>query len=254
MVDAVKILGSLLGNNAVSSGLGKEVLGGLLGSVLGGGSGGSSGRASSGSSGGLGGLGDMVGSVLGGQSRSQSGGLGGLGELLGGALGGQSSNQASQGGGLGGLLGAAMKTFGENQNLPPEQQHDCSAHLPSGMNQAQANEEATIMIRAMINAAKADGRVDQQEQENILKRLGNVSQEELAFVRNELSQPLDVDGFIRSIPRHMGPQVYALSLMTVDLDTNPEAQYLHQLGQGIGLTPEMSNQIHQQVGAPPLYS
>ncbi len=110
------------------------------------------------------------------------------------------------------------------------------------------------MIQAMVNAAKADGRVDKQEQDKILGKMGNVTQDEVDFLRNELAKPLDVEGFIRSIPAGMGNQIYAMSLMAIDLDTNPEAQYLHQLAQGLNITPQVVNQIHTQLGAPILYS
>jgi len=40
----------------------------------------------------------------------------------------------------------------------------------------------------------------------------------------------------------------------IDLDSNPEAQYLHQLAQGLNLSPDTVNQVHKQLGAPLLYS
>lgn len=92
------------------------------------------------------------------------------------------------------------------------------------------------------------------EQQKILERLGDVSQDEIDFLRNEFAQTLDVDGFIRSIPRGMEQQVYAMSLLAVDLDTNSEARYLHQLAKGTGISPEMANQIHEKLGAPIIYS
>ena len=110
------------------------------------------------------------------------------------------------------------------------------------------------MIRAMINAAKSDGRVDKQEQEKIFGKLGHITQDEIDFVRLEMSQPLDVDEFARSVPRGMGNQVYAMSLMALDLDSNPEAQYLHQLAQGLNLSRDTVNQVHKQLGAPMLYA
>ncbi|MDH3638234.1 MAG: tellurite resistance TerB family protein, partial [Gammaproteobacteria bacterium] len=127
-------------------------------------------------------------------------------------------------------------------------------YVPKDMTEQQVNDEATVLIRAMINAAKADGRVDQAEQENILKRLGDIDQDEVDFLRQEFARRLDVDDFIRSVPRGMEQQVYAMSVLAIELDTNPEAKYLHQLAQGLGVAPQACNQIHQQLGAAPLYS
>ena len=70
---------------------------------------------------------------------------------------------------------------------------------------------------------------------------------------DRLEAPLDVQGFARSVLRGMEQQVYAMSLMAIDLDTNPEAQYLHQVAQATGIEPGVANQIHEKLGAPTTY-
>ena len=89
--------------------------------------------------------------------------------------------------------------------------------------------------------------------QQIIERLGDVTPDEIAFVRREFEAPLDAQGFVRSVPRGMEQEVYVVSLMAIDLDHNAEAQYLHELAQGFGMRPEACNQIHQQLGAPALY-
>ena len=278
MVDTVKLLGALLGGGNMSSGSGSNILQSVLGAALGGqqGQGGGLGdllgsvmQGAQGQQGG-GGLGGMLGSVLGGGSSSQpsSGGLGGmlgsvlggggqqagggLGDLLGGVLGGQGQ---SAGGGLSDLIGAALNQFGNAEQAAQSglQPRSFEEHSPD-IDQRQASDQATIMIRAMVNAAKADGRVDKEEQQKIMGKLGSVTQDEIDFVNNELSQPLEVEGFAKSVPAGMENQVYAMSLMAIDLDSNTEAKYLHQLSQAMGIEPEVCNQIHKQLGAPALYS
>lgn len=229
-MDAIRLLGSLLGNGGLSSGLGGK----LLGSVLGGG------QQQSG--GGL--MGGLLGSVLGGGGQQQAAGGGGLGGLLSGVLGGGGAEQApaqQQGGGaLGGLLGSVLGG-GEAPQVAPEQH-------------AAANQQAEIIIRAMINAAKSDGRIDDAEKKKIVEGLGaDVSQDEIAFVQNEFNQPLDAAAFAASVPREMAGQVYALSLTSIELDSQNEAQYLGQLAQGLGIAPAMANQIHDQMGAPKIF-
>ncbi len=234
-IDAMKILGSLLSSGALSRGSGSSILGSVLGAVMGGGQS---------SGGGLGGLGDMLG---GGAGRQMQGG-GGIGDLLGGLLGGGGGQGGSAGGGLGDLLGMAMKQFGGNAQAAP---------TPASFDNVepqQANDQAMLLIRAMINAAKADGQVDQKEQQNIVEKLGDVTQDEIDFVQRELAEPLDVDAFVHDVPRGMEEQVYTVSLMAIDLDSNPEAQYLHKLAQGLGVNPETVNMIHEKLGAPKLYS
>lgn len=246
-VDTLKLLGSLLGNGAVSKGSSAGILQSVLGSAMGG-------QSQQG-----GALGSVLGAVLGGQQQQSSG----LGNVLGAVLGGQ-QQQAQQGGGiaellggsgLGGLLGAAMGQYGQSQqaDAEPTSPTTCN-HLPQGVSHSQATDQATLLIRAMINAAKSDGQLDKQEEQNILGKLGDITQDELDFVRQELQTPLDVNAFVQSVPRGLEQQVYTISLMAIDLDANQEAQYLHQLAQGLNISQQMSNQIHQQMGAPVLYS
>ncbi len=110
------------------------------------------------------------------------------------------------------------------------------------------------MIRAMVNAAKSDGRVDQTEQENIISKLGSdISEAEVQFLREEFAAPLDVAGFARQVPQGMEQQVYFLSLTSIELDTQNEAEYLGQLAQAMNLDPSICNQIHDQVGAPKIF-
>ena len=158
------------------------------------------------------------------------------------------------GGGLGDLFGMAMNQFGAAQHGNAQQVRDAArGRMPAGADYAQMERRAELLVEAMINAAKADGRVDAEEQQKIVDRLGEVSREELEFVRRELAGPLDVQGFIGRAPRGMERDVYAVSLMAIDLDSNPEAQYLHQLAQGVGLSADACNEIHEALGAPKLY-
>lgn len=256
------LLGSVLGGSEAEAGEESEEaqggLGGMLGSMLGG-------NDSEETQGGLGG---MLGSVLGGGNEEEAqGGIGGLlGSVLGGAQesGESGLSQLSQGAGvagllgatgLGGLLGAAMGQYGQSQEADAEatSAESCS-HLPEGVSHEQASDQASLMLKAMINTAKADGHLDAKEEQAILGQLGEATQEELDFIREELAQPLDVDAFIQSIPRGLEQQVYTVSLMAIDLDSKAEAEYLDKLAQGIGINHEESNQIHKQMGVPILYS
>ena len=241
-IDAIKILGSLLNSGALSRGSGSNVLGSVIGALAGG-------RSASAPSGG-GGLGDLVGGMLGG--GQQRGGGGGMGDLLGGLLGGGGSQ--SSGGGLGDLFGMAMNQFGAAGQGNAQQARDVArSRMPAGVEYGQMERQAELLVEAMINAAKADGRVDAEEQQKIVDRLGEVTREELEFVQRKLAEPLDVQGFIGRIPRGMERDVYTVSLMAIDLDSNPEAQYMHQLAQGVGLSADACNEIHEALGAPKLY-
>lgn len=242
-MDAMKLLGSLLKNKSLSSGLGQQILGGLLG-------GGQSQQQQPSSGGGLAGI---LGSVLGGGGASGgSQGGGGAGDLLGAILGGGGQRKSAQAPAGGNLIGSILGSVLGGGAAAPQQQ--APPPIPQD-HQASANEQAILMIRAMVNAAKADGRVDNAEQEKIVSKLGaEVSQDEINFLKAEFAAPLDVQRFADSVPDGLEPQIYALSLTSIELDTQAEAQYLGQLAQHMELDTRICNQIHDQIGAPKIFS
>jgi len=112
------------------------------------------------------------------------------------------------------------------------------------------DEEATCLIRAMINAARADGRMDRDEEQKILRHLGEPTPEVVAFIRAEFEKPLDVRQFAWSVPLGLEQKAYALSLSVLELDQREESVYLQELAHGLRLSPEIRAQIHQHFGAP----
>ena len=115
------------------------------------------------------------------------------------------------------------------------------------------NEQSEVLVRAMVNASKSDGQVSESEQQEILKRLDHVTQEEIDFLRAEFKRPLDVREFAWSVPLGMEEQVYALSIVAIDLDENKEANYLGDLAHGLRLEPSRCNAIHRKYGAPEIF-
>jgi uncharacterized membrane protein YebE (DUF533 family) len=105
------------------------------------------------------------------------------------------------------------------------------------------------MIRAMVNAAKADGEITPDEQQTMLEQVGK-SQEAVDFLRREISRPLNVREFAWSVPLGMEQQVYTMSLIGMNLDTQAEADYLLELAHGLRIGPELRRQIHAHYGAP----
>lgn len=293
-MDLIKILGSLIASGALSKGSGGDVLGSIIGGALGGSQsqqtqgGGSmgdilgsligAGKPSGGSSGG--GLGDLLGSLVGGSTSNSS--AGGLGDLLGSLVGGSAtprtqssgrvpssaseledllgvgkSNNTGLGGagGLGGLLGGAIAKHAQqnNPNVPNVSADDYS-FLPLETNKREAEDHATLIIRAMVNAAKSDGNIDKSEQEKVLAKLGEITQDEIDFIKKEFAAPLDVQSFARSIPKGMEQQIYMVSLMSIDLDKNTEARYLAELAKGLNLPTQVANQIHDKFGIPKIFA
>ncbi len=109
--------------------------------------------------------------------------------------------------------------------------------------------QAKLMLRAMIQAAKADGDIDEAEKAAILDKLGDdISAEERAFVQEQLAAPLDVAGLAADVGPMMAEQVYATSLASVRIDSTAEVAYMNQLATALGLSEEARNRIHARMG------
>src|SRR5262249_640535 len=116
-------------------------------------------------------LGSVARSILGEGDQNKSLAAGGLGALVGAVLGrGGKSAEGATGGGALALLGSiALQALRASQQSSA-MQVDHSAKLAAGLREPEnAREEkhvqtiADLTVRAMINAAKADGRIDEDE-------------------------------------------------------------------------------------------
>jgi len=125
------------------------------------------------------------------------------------------------------------------------QESPASRRMDSPLDDAAARQEeqAMILIRAMVNAAKCDGQISQAEQQAILSKLENPSQEAIQFLREEFSKPLDVREFAWSVPVGLEQQVYSMSLIAIDVDSDREEKYLRELAHGLRLKTEVCEQM-----------
>ncbi|MEP1519049.1 DUF533 domain-containing protein [Ascidiaceihabitans sp.] len=238
---AADLLGGLLGGGgqtAANAGGGvQDLLGGLLGGTQ---------QAAGGLSGGLGGLLDS----LGGGANNSSGG--GLSDVLGGLAG-----AAGAGGLLGGLAGALGSKPTTSNDSFGSVLNSAFSQTPEPEIEPSADQEAAaaLMLRAMIQAAKCDGNFDDAERDALLGQLGEeVDTEEAAFVQSEMQSPVDVNGLASQVPAGMEEQIYAVSVLGIDLDSQAEAQYLDQLSKALNVAPQTVNQIHEKLGEPALYT
>jgi uncharacterized membrane protein YebE (DUF533 family) len=113
-----------------------------------------------------------------------------------------------------------------------------------------SEDNAKLMIRAMIQSAKADGAIDADERAAILDHLGDATDEEIAFVEAELAAPVDVAGLARDTGAQMRGQVYSAALMAVQVDTDAERSYLRNLAQALGMSDAERDALHATMGRP----
>ncbi|WP_299640185.1 DUF533 domain-containing protein [uncultured Ruegeria sp.] len=207
--------------------------------------------------GGMAGLQDMMQGAGGGFGVDQLGKMAEQFGLPGGASGLQDmmskmgiGGSATGAAGLGGLLNALQGAAKTANQQTGDMMETVFGGTPAG---AAMEEQAKLMLRGMIQAAKADGELDEQEKEIILGELGDdISDEERAFVQEQLSAPIDVMGLAADSGAPFKTQIYAASLAAIRLDNAREASYLRQLSTALGLSDAERDQIHTYMGAPTL--
>lgn len=194
-----------------------------------------------------------------GTQRNAMSGAAGLaaGMLLGGGGFGKIAGSTLQMGAVaavGGLAFNAWQNHQKNQQTGAAQVGTTSqeAFIPA-LNDTRGQEElGKTLVRAMIAAAKADGKIDADEKEAIFSKLEtmNLSSEEKAWVFDELSSPLDINAVVAraDTPEH-ATEIYAASLVAISADTAAERAYLDALASKLKLAPALVTEIHKAAGA-----
>lgn len=201
-----------------------------------------------------GGLGDLLGGLLGGANTAG----GGLGDLLGGLLrgGAGSAGGAGQSRSAGGINYAALASLGmmafkayqswQRSQATAPQQALLTVDQLSG---PEAEDHSHAILRALIAAAKADGRIDEQEQQLIYAEIKrHTSDAQLQqWLDEEVSKPLDAAEVAQSAKDPaMAAEMYLASVMLVGDQQGAERAYLDELAAALRLDPTLQVHLEQQ--------
>ena len=185
--------------------------------------------------------------------------LGGIGAIAGALLGGGGgAMRGAAGGGAMAILGtlalAALKNArAGGQTAPAAQFAAGAAPLQADVAAVASEEGERLALRAMIAAAKADGQIDQAEMDRILGHLqaDEVTEAERRFVLDEIRKPLDPADLAKDVRNPaQAAEVYAASLLAIDVDSEVEREYLRNLSRALRLDPGVVAFLHQTTGAP----
>jgi len=246
MAGLTDLLGSLLQNGMAGQNTqtGNAGGGGALSDIIG-----SLGQMMGGAGGQQGGAAGGLGNVLGGLAGNRTA-MGGLGALAGAIMGG-GARGAVGGGALGMLASLALSAL-QNAGQVPSQTPHALLNPDTPGRQAAMEADAGIIIKAMINAAKADGTIDQQEAERILGKLteDGLHEDGKQFFLAEANKPMDTQVLIDAAQGRpeLAAQIYAASLLAVDVRTPENSVYLRDLAGRLGLSPEVTAHIEQSLG------
>jgi uncharacterized membrane protein YebE (DUF533 family) len=178
------------------------------------------------------------------------GGLGGL--LLGTRTGRGVASSAIKVGALALIGGLAYKAYQNHQAGKPlitGPQNAATSAAPAGSGfepAAISNEGAIHIIRAMIAAAAADGRIDDTEYARIVSSLGGgaTDPEAKAFLEKELRTPSTAAAIAASVSTPAEAlQVYTAARIAIDGDNASETGFLAELAAALGIDGDLAAQV-----------
>ncbi len=114
----------------------------------------------------------------------------------------------------------------------------------------EAEEHATVLLKAMVAAALADGHMDATERGRIFTEIAKdgVDEEEQAFLGTMLDNPASPEELARAATSpERAAEIYLASLMAIDADTDVERAYLSSLAFRLGIDPQLQAHIAAQV-------
>ena len=121
--------------------------------------------------------------------------------------------------------------------------------------QSPSQGDAVLLIQAMVAAANADGAIDAEERAQIVNQLEALalSDEDRQFIMQELLAPKDAQTIADGASsQELAQQVYLVSLMAIEVDTDAERRYLQALAEALDLSQEQVARIHDQLGVQPV--
>lgn len=114
----------------------------------------------------------------------------------------------------------------------------------------QGEDMRLTLVRAMISAAKADGHIDVTERARIEQQISDlgIGAEEQQFLVEQLraaSDPITIARLSES--EEQATEIYLVSMLAVDLDTDEERRYLDRLGDALHLPSDLRRNIEHEV-------
>jgi uncharacterized membrane protein YebE (DUF533 family) len=186
-------------------------------------------------------------------------GSGLAGGLAGGALAGlivgnkktrKLAASAAKLGGLALVAGIAYKAWQQHQQgqtaaAPLAAPPPGSGFLPPETDPVGAESLSLLLVRAIIAAAKADGKIDAAESQKILSHINTLDlpDDDKAFLFEEYARPLDIEALARDVrTREQATEVFAASALMLEPPSPPERIYLQGLADALSLEPSLAQE------------
>lgn len=212
----------------------------------------------------------MLGRLLGGGAASFAGGAlagGAAGALLSGKSGRKVGGKLLKYGALAAVAGLAYAAWRNHQarssssstasqSVPPPSEPAPPprdpAFLPPPSDASGRERLGLTLVRAMVAAARADGRIDDAENELVFRKVDELGldADERALLLDALRRPPDIDALVRSASSpEVALEIYAAARMAVDPDTAAERAWLQLLAARLGLDDGLVAELEQRLAA-----
>ncbi|MNV65973.1 Inner membrane protein YebE [compost metagenome] len=133
-----------------------------------------------------------------------------------------------------------------SQQQPAPQQAMRTVDMLAG---PEVEEHSHAILRALIAAAKADGRIDEAEKHMISAEIGKHTNDPQLqqWLDDEVAKPLDPADVAQSATDPgMAAEMYLASVMLVDDQQDAERSYLDELAAALSIDPDLQVHLEQQ--------
>ena len=144
---------------------------------------------------------------------------------------------------------AGKPLLGGGQGAPDAGSPGRALPSPAAFDPAMASDDdALLFARAMVAAATADGRVDNNERTRIIQAMTQAGIDPVAtrWLEDELASPAEVEALAAPVQNpEKAAQVYAAARLAIDPDTIQEREFLRQLAESLDLDPDLARRIDE---------
>jgi uncharacterized membrane protein YebE (DUF533 family) len=159
---------------------------------------------------------------------------------------------------VGGLAYAAFSRYQRQQAATPAALQDGGAtvaprierFVPGAERADEVEALGLTLLKAMVAAARADGRLDARERQGIHQRVVSMdlSAAEKADLIAQLEEPVDMACLVAAARTpEIAAEIYTASLLAIDVDTPAERAYLALLAARLGLPEDLVDSIHREL-------
>ena len=156
---------------------------------------------------------------------------------------------------LGTLAFKAFRNWQANNSASAQDANQPAPERPAleyeNLSAEKQEDHSRVMLTAFIAAAKADGHIDDREQQVIQSLTDKAGDAETAaWVQQEIGKQLDADqvAALATSPE-LASEIYLASLIVIDDQNEQEKVYLDSLAEKMKLAPQLRKEIEQQLAA-----